>query len=69
MTAKILNFTSDTVVDLKPNVVLEEAYDKLDHALILGLTIDGDLYLASTTSKIGEMLVLLERAKQVISEN
>lgn len=68
MTAKILNFTGDTVVDLEPNVILEAAHDMLDQALILGWTIDGDLYLASTTSKIGEMLVLLERAKQVILE-
>ena len=66
MTAKILNFTGDTTVDLEPDAVLEAACGKLDDALILGWTTDGDLYLASTTSNIGEMLVLLERAKQVI---
>lgn len=69
MTAKILNFTGDTVVDLEPNVILGAACDKLDAALILGWTVDGDLYLATTTSQIGEMLVLLERAKQVILGN
>ncbi len=66
MTAKILNFTGDTTVDLEPNVILEAACDKLDQALILGWTVDGDLYMATTTSQIEEMLVLLERAKQVI---
>lgn len=66
MTAEIKQFTGNTLCDLKADDVLEAAKEKLEEALILGWAEDGDFYLASTTSQIGNMLLLLELAKSAL---
>jgi hypothetical protein len=63
MTAEIKKFTGNTTLDLEPDDVLEAAKGKLEDVMLIGWTPEGDLYLASTTSRTGDMFLLLEMAK------
>lgn len=68
MTADIKKFTGATFCDLEPNDILEAAKEKLEDCMIIGWTPEGDLYLASTTSRTGDMFLLLEMAKSGLLE-
>jgi hypothetical protein len=66
MTAKILNFTGYTTEALEPSAVLEAAKEKLEDCLVIGWTKEDEFYLASTTSKAGEILLLIDLAKEYL---
>jgi uncharacterized protein with WD repeat len=68
MTADIHKFTGNTLLDLEADDVLEAAKTHLESAVIIGWTNDGDLYVASTTSKTGEIFLLLELTKDALLE-
>ena len=54
----------ETRIDLPPDRILSGALGRLDQCLVIGWALEGELYCASSTAKIGDMLILLERAKE-----
>ena len=65
---KIVDIGCITRLDIPVDKVLEEAKEKLDGVVLIGWDMDGDLYAASTYSDGGEVLWLLEKAKQSLLE-
>lgn len=63
MTAEIHKFNGNTLLDLEADDVLEAAKEKLETVIVVGWTHEGDMYLASTTSDTGKILLLMEVAK------
>ena len=59
----IVDFDGLTKMDIDPNKVLEGAKDNLDCVVTIGWDKDDCLYIASSTSRIAGILLLLERAK------
>lgn len=56
-----------TTLPIPPERVLEGAIkDGLQEVFVVGICKDGTLYTASSTSEIGDMLLLMERAKRSI---
>ena len=55
-----------TKLDIPVDRVLEEAKEKLDTCILIGYDKWGDLYFASTVSDGGDVLWLLEKAKQAL---
>lgn len=64
MTAEIKSFTGNTRLDIEPDGVLESAKGELAQVLVVGWDTGDFLYMASSTSKVGEILLLLELAKE-----
>jgi len=60
---KLLHFTGETLVPIPPDQVLEGAKGKLDYVVVLGWTASGEVYVASSTSKLPDALWLIEQAK------
>ena len=63
MTAKIIRFTGVTILDLDPNLLLEEAKGKLEGVVIIGFMADGTEYFASSVADGADVIWHLERAK------
>lgn len=64
MTAEIRYFDGVTTLDIPVDRVLEAAIGQgLEKVLIIGEEEDGKLYVACSTGNVGEVLVLMERAK------
>lgn len=64
MSADIVDFPGVTILPLEPDKVLEAAcHQGLKAVLIIGRGEEGQLYLAGSHSDVGEMLILVERAK------
>lgn len=64
MSADIIDYPGVTILPLEPAKVLEAAIaHDLSAVLIVGRQDSGDLYLSGSHSDIGEMLILIERAK------
>ena len=63
MSAEVVTFPGMTTLPLSVRTVLDAAPDELKIALVLGLQEDNSLYFAGTSSDLGEVLLLLERAK------
>ena len=64
MTAKIIQFTGITTLDLPPDVVLESAKGELEGVVIIGFRKDDDgIYTASSYADGGTVLWLLEKLK------
>lgn len=64
MSADIIDYPGVTTLPLEPTKVLEAAIaHDLSAVLIVGRQDGGELYLSGSHSDIGEMLILLERAK------
>lgn len=54
-----------TLLDLPAERILKRAVEAdLRIVIVIGRDQDGELYLAPTTSNLGSLLVLLERAKE-----
>lgn len=62
--SNIVKFTGITTVDIPPDTVLEGAMGKLESVLVVGWDHEGDLYVASTSSKPSEAAWLMENAKK-----
>jgi hypothetical protein len=54
----VVSFDSPTA-----NAILAAAKDKLSSAIVLGFDVDGAEWITSSTSDVGVILYLLERAK------
>lgn len=57
-----------TTVDIPADTILESAVGKLENAMVIGWDHDGNLYVASTSSKPSEAAWLMENAKQFLLE-
>ncbi len=65
MTAEIIKFTGITSIPESPEITLEKAkHWNMDRCLILGWHTDGQFMIGGSFSEMGEMLILLEKAKQ-----
>ncbi len=65
----IVDFPGNTVLDIPPEKVLEEAKKHgLTTAFVIGEDGEGELYFAGSTIKIGSLLILVERAKMQLIE-
>ena len=68
MTAKIIDFTGITSLDLDPERVLAKAQGQLQSVVVIGYDQDGDLYVATSYADGGDMLWALEQAKRKLLE-
>ena len=68
MTAKILDFTGITRLDLDPDRVLAKAIGAVDSVIVIGYAKDGDLYIATSYADGGDMLWALEQTKKKLLE-
>ncbi len=64
--ADILQFNGITRLDLPPDRVLENCQGKLEGVVILGWTLEGNEFFASSYADGGDALWLLERAKMAL---
>lgn len=65
MTDKITHLPTITTLPIPPKGVLEVAIENdLEEVLVIGVCKGGILYTACSTAEIGEMLLLMERAKR-----
>lgn len=65
MTAEIRYFNGITTLDIPVDRVLEAAIGQgMRKVLIIGEEDEGKLYVACSTSEVGEVLLLMERAKR-----
>lgn len=55
-----------TKLDLNPDIVLENTKGKLCNFVIVGWDKEGELYFSSTKADGGDVLWLLEKAKQAL---
>jgi hypothetical protein len=63
----VVRLECDTRLPIPPDTVLDAAKEQLDEVVIIGFETGAyDVYLASSTSDLSRMLVLLERAKGMI---
>ncbi len=69
MTDNIIPLNVYTRLDIPVEGVLEGAKENVTaNLIILGWTEDDDMYFASSSSTMGDILVLLEQAKRVLLE-
>jgi hypothetical protein len=68
LTAKILDFTGITRLDLDPDRVLAKAIGAVDSVIVIGYDKDGDLYIATSYADGGDMLWALEQTKKKLLE-
>jgi len=68
LTAKIIDFTGITSLDLDPERVLAKAQGQLQSVVVIGYDQDGDLYVATSYADGGDMLWALEQAKRKLLE-
>jgi hypothetical protein len=65
--SKVVQLYAYTSHDIDPNKVLEGAKDKVSKVIVIGEMLGGEEYwFASSTTKRGDMLLLLEEFKQRI---
>lgn len=63
--SNVIEFGGITKLDIEPDKVLESAKG-LETVFVVGWDKEGDLYAASSTSNLGELLILIERAKEAL---
>ncbi len=64
----IIQFRGVTKLDIQPNNVLKGAVDKLDHVFIVGYDLEGEFYFASSMADGGDVLWLMEKAKNFLMD-
>lgn len=64
--SNIIGFTGTTVIDIPPDKILDGAKGRLNEVLVLGWDKEDNLYAASSTSDIPEVIFLIERAKDFL---
>ena len=62
----IIQFRGVNRLDIQPNKVLKGAVDQLDHVFIAGYDKDGEFYFASSMADGGDVLWLMEKAKNFL---
>jgi hypothetical protein len=65
----IVRFTGLTKLDLEPDAILNKAIGELREVLIIGTTLDGNQYLASSSNDAKNMIWHVETAKFMIMES
>lgn len=65
----IVRFTGLTKLDLEPDTILQKAIGELKEVLIIGTTLDGNQYLASSSADAKNMIWHIETAKFMIMES
>lgn len=60
----IIDFDGVTKLDIDPDKVLAGAKENLNSVIVIGWDKEDNLYTASSSSSIGELLYLLEVAKK-----
>ena len=63
MSAKILQFTGRTRLELPPDQILEDAIGKLEKVLIVGYDKEDKLYATASCVSIAEAVFMLEKIK------
>ena len=64
--SNVIKFTGETLLDLDPDDILEEAEGKLEKVMILGYTEEGEEYFASSFADGMTAVWLLERFKHLL---
>jgi hypothetical protein len=64
VTAKVIQFTGITTLDLDPDTILEGNMGLLEGVVIMGFASDGTEVFASSYADGGTVLWLMERCKQ-----
>lgn len=60
----VVDFTGVTKLDMSADRVLTVAIGKLDKAVIIGTTLDGEEWFSSSVADGGDVLWMIERAKK-----
>lgn len=68
MTAKVVEFSGITRLNLDPDRVLERAKGKLQGVVVLGYDQDGEFFGATSYADGGDLLWLLELCKKKLME-
>jgi hypothetical protein len=68
LTAKILDFTGVTSLDIDPERVLAKAKGQLQAVIVIGYDGDGELYVATSYADGGDMLWAIDQAKKKLLE-
>lgn len=63
---KVILWNGVTTLDTPPDRILEHAVGELDKVVICGLDKNGELYFASSTSQLPEIIWLIEKIKQQV---
>lgn len=66
---EVIDFPGETCLDIDPNKILTGALDALDEVVVIGYTIDGEFYLASSKGNGPDMLWLIELARGFVIGN
>jgi hypothetical protein len=64
--SNVIKFTGETLLDLNPDDILEEAKGKLEKVMIIGYTEEGDEYFSSSFADGMTAVWLLERFKNFL---
>jgi hypothetical protein len=64
--SNIVKFPGDTLLDLNPNDILEEAKGKLEKVIVIGYTEDGSEYFDTSFADGMTAVWLLERIKYML---
>ena len=64
--SNVVKFTGETLLDLNPDDILEEAKGKLEKVMIIGYTDDGEEFMASSFADGMTAVWLLERFKHLL---
>lgn len=62
--SNVVEFPGDTLCDISPDKVLQEAVGALKEVIVIGTGIDGQFYMASSSSSLGDNLLLLKLAER-----
>lgn len=62
----IINFDGETKLELEADKVLDAAKGRVEDCIIAGWDKDGELYLATTSGNMPEIIFILEHAKNYI---
>lgn len=65
----VVYLDGQTCLDIPADRVLEAAVGVLDSVVLVGYDKEGNEYVASSTSKLPDVLWMLERAKKMILEH
>ena len=63
---EVLKFRGKTSVYIDPDVILEQAKERLDEVFIMGFDKDGNHYFASSSADGGDLLWLMETFKTML---
>lgn len=63
---EIVDFTGTTTLEIHPDKILEAAVGHLSQVLVIGFDHNGGLYRASSTSEVGQLLLLNRLAEHAL---